>query len=287
MTPAMRSGVGSDEGTIRPTKLSSIIWHITDVCPLKCPYCFSTKTSEAVSCMEAELVAKVLRELGTRKIDVAGGEPLTHPELPRLCQTLWDFGFSLTITTSSRGRNANRQWLTKRCNDFESVIVSIDGPEALHDSLRGSRGSYARAFSLIDELIRCGAHVRVNTVLTRRLVDDSSGLRLLSSVIEGSNVSEWILIEPHPANSKPSFHSHEVDHNEYLKAVEAIRSHLAKSRIAVGQRERSRYSGYHLIYPDGYLRQHTEGPVDTSGVLMRRNNIPAIKAYIETMLIRE
>src|ERR1035437_2200803 len=93
--------------TASPSVLPQLMWHITDRCPLSCPYCFATKTGQDTSLSSLGEVVEVSGELGVQKIDLGGGEPLVFSGLPEVAVALHNAGIALTLTTSGFGSGSN------------------------------------------------------------------------------------------------------------------------------------------------------------------------------------
>jgi MoaA/NifB/PqqE/SkfB family radical SAM enzyme len=92
-----------------------------------------------------------LRNLGVRHVVLSGGEPLLHNDLHALCSFFRQENISLTLLTTG-------MLLLKRANDvstlFDDVIVSIDGPRAIHDGIRRVNGAFdviARGVAAVQE----------------------------------------------------------------------------------------------------------------------------------------
>ena len=125
--------------------------------------CDIWKTKEgrtfAVSDLEPQLES--IRRLGVRWIVFSGGEPLMNPELPQLCSILQNAGVRLTLLSTGL--------LLKKCArsvaaSFDDVIVSLDGPAAVHDAIRRVKG----AFRLLQEGICALREVRKEMPITAR-----------------------------------------------------------------------------------------------------------------------
>jgi MoaA/NifB/PqqE/SkfB family radical SAM enzyme len=91
----------------------------------------------------------------------SGGEPLMNPELPQLCSILRDAGIRLTLLSTGL--------LLKKCArsvaaSFDDVIVSLDGPPAIHDAIRRVEG----AFGLLQAGICALREVREDMQITAR-----------------------------------------------------------------------------------------------------------------------
>ena len=80
-----------------------------------------------------------LENLGVREVVLTGGEPLLHTRLEVLCGFLRECGVRITLLTSGL-------LLAKRAAVAalaDEIIVSLDGPEAVHDRIRGVRQGFA------------------------------------------------------------------------------------------------------------------------------------------------
>jgi MoaA/NifB/PqqE/SkfB family radical SAM enzyme len=79
-----------------------------------------------------------LLTLAVRWVILSGGEPLLHGNLRALCRFFDQLNIRLTLLTTGL-------LLAKRSVDvaelFDDVIVSIDGPPSIHDSIRRVRGA--------------------------------------------------------------------------------------------------------------------------------------------------
>jgi MoaA/NifB/PqqE/SkfB family radical SAM enzyme len=113
------------------------------------------------------------------RIGLAYTEPLLHPEIRALCRSVAGHGFSCSITT-------NGFLLPRLAFDLveagvDEVTVSVDGPEDVHDRVRGVPGSFARIVEGLARLKqarerRGGRRLRL---LVSHTLTDFSGGRLL------------------------------------------------------------------------------------------------------------
>lgn len=262
--------------------LPQVMWHITDRCPLSCPYCFATKTGEDAAIEKAHEILKVLEVLGVQKIDIAGGEPLVFPYLPQLIEAARQAGFALTITTSGAGLDQNREWLVHNAQLFSRVIVSVDGAtKERHDQLRGRIGTFEQVADILTRIQKAGeCPVRLNTVVVRSAL---ASAQCLAELVSGLRPAEWCLIQPHPANKKEHFDSHSITSNEFDHFVTQVRKIVDQGTLTVGRiisRTASNYSGYWVLYPDGMLRRHTDGTQDRPGFPLTMAALSSIRAAI-------
>lgn len=259
--------------------LPHVMWHVTDVCPLKCGFCFSPKTEKSVVLTDIPRIVSRLRALGAQKIDIAGGEPGTFAGLSSIIESVREADMHCTVTTSGVSRRENSSYLASNIRLLSRLIVSIDALEASHDELRNFAGAWKAATKLIASVapdLRRNL-VRVNTVITKPLLT-SNGLHPLAEVISRFGIREWCLIEPHPANAKPTFAEHEISGAEFRDSCAQIGSLFPDTELLVRRREL--YSSYWVLHPDGMLRQHSEMADDGPGIDLIESPITDIKAQI-------
>lgn len=161
-------------------ELELVHFQITRNCNLRCWFCgqwgkrgfFKDGSGKT---MEYDDWLRLAQELSAlpRKPDIIlwGGEPLVCPDFDRLARTLHDMGFRLGMVTN--GTLLDRHLETVRAC-FAQIYVSLDGPEAIHDSIRG-KGVFRKVAENL-RLIRDGkAKISINTVLTPALMEDLRG----------------------------------------------------------------------------------------------------------------
>jgi MoaA/NifB/PqqE/SkfB family radical SAM enzyme len=104
--------------------------------------CDIWKTTDTRSLRPSDLEAHLasFRSLGVRWVVFTGGEPLLNPSLPLLCAMLRQEGIRLTLLTTGL-------LLKKQAKDvaasFDDVIISLDGPESIHNSIRQVENAFA------------------------------------------------------------------------------------------------------------------------------------------------
>jgi Fe-coproporphyrin III synthase len=75
-----------------------------------------------------------LEKAGVEWVVFTGGEPLMHSDLFRLCKQLKPRGIRTTLLSTGLLLKRNAQAIVDWIDD---VIVSLDGPPAVHDKIRG------------------------------------------------------------------------------------------------------------------------------------------------------
>lgn len=99
---------------------------------------------------------------GIRYVRLTGGEPLIHADIVEMVRAISRHGMRSSIITS--GGLLSRKIEALVDAGLSQVIVSLDGLEATHDRLRGSKGLFCRAWEGLQLALARGVHGRVNTV---------------------------------------------------------------------------------------------------------------------------
>jgi MoaA/NifB/PqqE/SkfB family radical SAM enzyme len=81
------------------------------------------------------------RELGVRRVVLSGGEALLHSHLWELCDRLRAAEIGITILSTGLLLRRHAAELVRRCDD---VVVSLDGPQPIHDQIRNIPRAYAK-----------------------------------------------------------------------------------------------------------------------------------------------
>ncbi len=118
-----------------------------------------------------------LKSLHTQQVVMSGGEALLNPNFFQFCEILQSQGLriSLLSTGMTVRRHADR---LLQCVD--SIIVSLDGDEPLHDSIRNIPG----AFSKLKEGVRYLKTMRPDYPITARTVIHKLNFRRWDAIIE-------------------------------------------------------------------------------------------------------
>src|SRR5271166_1128523 len=129
----------SSIGQYRLMELPVLVVHAHSSCNCRCVMCdiWKTRGGKAFQARDLEPHVASIRRLGVRWVVFSGGEPLLNPELPLLCAMLREEKIRLTLLTTGLllGKKADEV-----AASFDDVIVSLDGPPAIHDAIRRVEG---------------------------------------------------------------------------------------------------------------------------------------------------
>lgn len=119
---------------------------LTQRCNYRCAFCFVdplpgrhvNATPWTYGCLRA------LGRLGVTSVTLSGGEPTLVNDLLGIVQTAKGFGMKVTLATNgSRPRHPALRVV-------DHIQLSLDGPQTVHNTIRGSRAAYANVMRCID-----------------------------------------------------------------------------------------------------------------------------------------
>ncbi|MHB8789796.1 MAG: radical SAM protein [Desulfobulbaceae bacterium] len=150
--------------------------HLTERCNLRCTHCYqSGGRTEELSLDEIKALLAELSDMlqawtnaygleFSPSLNVTGGEPLLRSDLFKIIDEMVAGGFDAYLLTNGTlvdADNASRL----AALGVKGVQVSIEGPEDIHDSIRG-KGSFAAACGGIEHLVTAGLTVTMNATLS-------------------------------------------------------------------------------------------------------------------------
>ena len=147
---------------------------VTTRCNSSCLHCFVRSGISRRSSLPVDLVKEIMVEgydAGYRHLHITGGEPLLWGGLFEAL----DYGFGLgydTIFMNTNGMLITEE-ISKRFASYGrfSISVSVDGPEALHNRIRG-KGSHRRTMRGIEKALNEGNDLTIFTTATRSLLPE-------------------------------------------------------------------------------------------------------------------
>lgn len=137
-------------------------------CNLKCAHCYSTSGPDESSALGVEELARLLSDasrFGYRSVSVSGGEPLMYGGLEELLAHARGLGMHTGMVTN--GALWNEERASRVGPLLDAAAVSLDGPEELHNRIRGSHQAYSRALRALDLLTAAGHPTAVVHTVTR------------------------------------------------------------------------------------------------------------------------
>lgn len=141
-------------------RLPILILYPHSRCNCRCLMCDIWR-AEGTAELSAEAIAGWLpewRRLGVERVVLSGGEPLMHRRLAEVGRRLGDAGIGVTLLSTGILLRRHAMELAEFCDD---VVVSLDGPRAVHDRIRNLPGAYDRLAAGVAAVRATGAAVRL------------------------------------------------------------------------------------------------------------------------------
>jgi AdoMet-dependent heme synthase len=154
-----------------------IQWHLTEACNLRCRHCYQAE--RAAGGMSLPEIKTVIDEVSdmigdwseaydiafSRSMNLTGGEPFLRPDLFDVLDEVSRRGFDIFLLTN--GTLVDRERALRLAElGVKGVQVSIEGPEEVHDSIRGA-GSFAASAAGIEHLVDAGLAVTLNVTVSQ------------------------------------------------------------------------------------------------------------------------
>lgn len=171
--------------------LKYCVWELTLKCNLHCEHCGSraglTRSNE-LTLDECYQVAEQLKELECKNVCLIGGEVLLRKDWYNIANRLISYGIHTNIITNGFMFGKNELEQIKK-SGIESVCVSIDGCEEVHNKIRG-KNCFINSINTINILKSNGYRVSVLTTLNSFNIGD---MDVLYGILIRNKVDLWQL----------------------------------------------------------------------------------------------
>jgi radical SAM protein with 4Fe4S-binding SPASM domain len=157
---------------------------LTNLCNLNCQMCWQKDRSKKLfldSAKAIEIVQAISR-LAKPPVYLWGGEPLLHPDVWGIVRAVKQEGLFCIMNTNGLLLEKNLEEVFS--SGLDMLIVSVDGPEDIHDQVRGCRGAYRR---IVEGLGQLGQLRRRRPLVMINCVINELNYRHLESLVELKN----------------------------------------------------------------------------------------------------
>lgn len=120
-------------------------------CDCRCLMCDIWKdlATQEISVTQLSPHLDALKKLKVQWVVFSGGEPLLHSNLFVLCDLLHEAGIRVTLLSTGQ---LLKRFASEVASKTDDTILSLDGPEPVHDAIRRVEGAYARMREGIEEV---------------------------------------------------------------------------------------------------------------------------------------
>ncbi len=196
--------------TSRISALPIVILMPHSACNCRCAMCDIWKDNKNLKQLaEADIVGLLdaFKRYGTQQVVMSGGEALLNQNFFRFCEILQSHGIRITLLSTGLTLGRDPKKLASLVND---IIVSIDGPAALHDAIRNIPG----AFNKMKEGIEAVRSIDAFFEITGRSVIHRLNFRQWLGIVEAAKEINLDKISFLPADVSSHAFNREVLWNE-------------------------------------------------------------------------
>jgi Fe-coproporphyrin III synthase len=179
--PALHEAQAPASVAAQITSLPILILNVHSRCNCRCVMCdiWKRETTNELHAQDLQRHRTSLRNLGVRQVVLTGGEPLLHSNLTSLCTFFREQNIHLTLLTTGL-------LLCKRAEEvatlFDEIILSLDGPQEIHDSVRRISGAY----NLIHKGVAAVRHLNPAIPITCRTTVQKANHRHLRETVDAA-----------------------------------------------------------------------------------------------------
>lgn len=167
------------------TQLSFLWLEIIGKCQLACEHCYAdsgpTGTHGSMSRADWCQVIDEAAELGVEMVQLIGGEPTLHPDLPALVRHALNRGIDVEVF-SNLVRISAELWNTFELPGVRLATSYYSTEPTEHESITGRTGSYAKTLHGIVEALRRDIPLRVGVLGLRGSQDVDQACRKLAEL---------------------------------------------------------------------------------------------------------
>lgn len=180
--------LGLARATGRPLPYS-VTFILTHRCNLRCEYCeIPARADDEMTTAEFCGAIDQLRAAGMARASFSGGEVLLRRDARDIIGHARSVGCFTSMNTNG-WRTASA--LDELAGALDMIVLSLDGPEPVHDLVRRRAGSYARAIAAIERARALGLAVATITVVGPWNLDRIEEIAALTA-----SLGAWAYFQP-------------------------------------------------------------------------------------------
>ena len=142
---------GAEQHRIRSLPVLVLFPH--NRCNCRCLMCdiWRIRQVREITPADMERQLQSLRDLQVRWVVLSGGEPQLHSDLAALCRLLRSDGVRITLLTAGLLLRPQAELVASMVDD---LIVSLDGPPAVHEYIRQRPRAFERLAQGLDPVMK-------------------------------------------------------------------------------------------------------------------------------------
>lgn len=169
--------------TFERKKIDFLIFFVTNKCNSRCKHCFFWKNLNRKGELSLGEIGRIFRNTGKiRDMSLSGGEPILREDIADIVKVIYENSKINSISIPSNGLLVDRlirvsEKILKECKIKLLINLSIDGPEKIHDYIRGVRGNFKKSVLSARKLIKLrekypNLYININSVVMNKNIDE-------------------------------------------------------------------------------------------------------------------
>ncbi|MDR2720306.1 MAG: radical SAM protein [Nitrososphaerota archaeon] len=252
--------------------LEELDLYLTDRCNLNCDFC-SVQTNETQNEISFNKITDIILEakkFGLEELHLTGGEPTLRNDLEDIIRFAILQGLNVRLITNGTLLNKKRLEQLTNCG-LKSIMISLDGMEKYHDSVRGN-GTYCKTLQTIFDALALGMIVRVNSVAWSNNRDE---IIQLSKFLNDIGVQVYSVFLGSPLGYAKKYKENIMNPIAWKKFC------LSLQEIVVSQNYKTK-----IVVEKGFLYPNDEQTINISHLHGRGRGCYNITNYYDYLLIR-
>ena len=173
-------------------ELQDVVWEITWKCNANCMHCgsdcISVEKQNELTTAECLDVVADLKQLGTKRIFLAGGDPLVRKDFAAIAGAIKSHGMDVSFISNGLALDDDTLAVIKAIGPI-AFGMSLDAGDAyMHDYIRGRKGCFDKVISNIKRLQENG--ITVSIVTTIHKLNYSQLIKIRDILLE-TGVKYW------------------------------------------------------------------------------------------------
>lgn len=191
---------------------------VTRQCPLDCVYCkLPDEAGEPMTTGQIVGLLEQLSEVGCIRVSFSGGEPMMRPDIGDLVDACAPLGIEPEMNTSGWG-------LAERVDEIRGLKllkISLDGPEPIHDLVRGREGSHREVLAAVTAARAAGIRTVLVSTITKHNVGSMS--HVLETAVAHGAFAAFQPLKPYYKGAAEEFLPDGPEMRRAVRMLEAAR----------------------------------------------------------------
>ena len=223
--------LSSEIGVIPPPKF--VIWDCTRRCNLNCEHC-GAKNRIYPSELSTQQLKEFVKKLSEYKVEyfvVTGGEPLLRQDLFKIFAFAKELGLKTGLATNGFFVNDDNGSII--ANIFDSVQLSLDGSQEIHNKTRGNKEAFQRVINAINLLHKNNCkQITISSVITPSNI---KVLENLGEIVKKLDDDVWKIVSVMPIGKVEQNENLYLNQQEFTKLLNFVKENRKKLKIEFGE----------------------------------------------------